>query len=494
MFHLNLRQKMISCFALHLIFYTVLGLTFLKDFEMFHEDVSLLMKAGNLSNICLEIRRYEKNFIIRHDEEDFKTALKYVEDAINYVPGILKDLQIMPHPDSLIDLTTKLKEYRTVFESYRQTCTTLSEDQEECIPQETLRSLGQELVRISEDLVKFEQHKMIDFIELFKTTLLRSVSFLVVLTIFTLVVLYSNIILPLKSIEQAASRVAKGTFSLLEIPNASKNADEVSSVLLAFNRMVTELEEKQDQLFQAKKLSSIGTLASGTAHQINNPLNNISTSCQLALSEIERGNCQFIEKMLRTIEQETQRAGDIVRGLLEFSRAHTFSMQPVLFDDVVKNAMRLVASEVPPGVTITKDIPEGLTLYLDVQKMVEALLNLLINAIQSISSPPGTVLITATVDEQADKAIIIIEDTGIGIDEENIHKIFDPFFTTKNVDEGTGLGLAVVYGIINKQNGSTRVESVKGQGTRFIVTFPLCHEAARIRSDADVKNLREKNA
>ena len=95
-------------------------------------------------------------------------------------------------------------------------------------------------------------------------------------------------------------------------------------MLRAFNKMVNDLEEKQKQLFQAKKLSSIGTLASGTAHQINNPLNNIATSCQLALAEIDSEKNPFVVKMLETINQETQRAGEIVRGLLEFSRAQYF--------------------------------------------------------------------------------------------------------------------------------------------------------------------------
>ncbi len=472
MFHMNLRHKMTACFSLHFIFYIFLGITFLKDFEMFNEDVTLLMHAGNFSNICLEIRRYEKNYIIGHDEEDFQTALAYVDEAVEYIPNMIDDLEIMPHPYHLKDLTKKLENYTQALTSFKMEYAK-NIGNTELQSQIKLRALGQDLVRISEDLVKFEQRKMVDFIKIFKDQLVRSVAFLITLTIFTMILLYSNIVLPLKSIERAAGRVAKGTFTLLPIPNHKK--DEVSSVLHAFNSMVSELEEKQDLLFQAQKLSSIGTLASGTAHQLNNPLNNISTSCQLCLFELERNNTDFVAQLLQTIEQETQRAGEIVRGLLDFSRAGTFSIQPVLLDDVVKNAMRLVASEVPAGVTLTKDIPAGLTLMLATQKMTEALLNLLINAIQAIQPPPGTVSITATTDETTDMATIVIEDSGIGIDEENLQKIFDPFFTTKPAEEGTGLGLAVVYGIIKKQNGSTRVESIRGKGTKFIITLPICH-------------------
>jgi len=488
-FQLNLRQKMFACLTLQLIFFVVLGLTFFKDFKMFHEDITLLIHASKLSNICLEIRRYEKNFIMRHDAKDFHTAVNYVEEAKSYITDIKNDLLIMPQPNHLNNLAAKLKQYKAALEYLKTQCTenTLKYD---CDSQKTLRLLGQDLVQISEDLVKLERHRMVDFISNFKTQLLRSVGFLLTLTILTMLFLYINIMLPLKSIEKAAGQVAKGPFTLLPVP---VKKDEVSSVIKAFNSMVSELKQHQEQLFEAKKLSAIGTLASGTAHQINNPLNNISTSCQLALSELKEGDCQYVSKMLETIEQETQRAGEIVRGLLEFSRTQTFSMQAVLLKNVVKNAMRLVASEVPPGITLKKDIPDGLTLYLDGQKMVEALLNLLINAIHAIPEPPGTVSITASADENSELASIIIEDTGVGIDKEHVQKIFDPFFTTKNVDQGTGLGLAVVYGIIKKHNGSIRVESVKGQGTRFIITLPY-RQNDQLTADRDNNETRVKNA
>ncbi|MBW2683715.1 MAG: GHKL domain-containing protein, partial [Deltaproteobacteria bacterium] len=222
------------------------------------------------------------------------------------------------------------------------------------------------------------------------------------------------------------------------------------------------------------KLSSIGTLASGTAHQINNPLNNIATSCQLALAETDAEQCPFVMQMLKTIDQETQRAGEIVRELLEFSRAQTFSMKEVQLKTVVDKVMHLVASEVPAGITVEHNVPENFTLNLDVQKMVEALLNLIINSVQAIEIPPGRVDIRAVAKDN--QAIITIRDTGVGIKVENLQKVFDPFFTTKDEGNGTGLGLAVVYGIIQKHNGTIQVKSEKGKGTQFVITLPFAHK------------------
>jgi len=474
MIHLNIRQKMIFWFLLYLVFYAVYGSIFLMDFNLFKEDISHLMHAGKLSNICLEIRRYEKNFIIRHDKEDFLRVVEYLSEAQKFIPKLKNDLKLVAHPEHLDDLQKTLSDYDLAFRTFRSECVPESSDLE-CSPQVTLRHIGSELVRITDELVLYEQKKMTDFVIDFRALLFQSVAIFILLTVAALCLLYGTIILPLKSIERAAQDIAAGTFRQLPLP---PKHDEVDSVLHTFNNMVTELEEHQEQLFQAQKLSSIGTLASGTAHQINNPLNNIATSCQLALAEADSKESPFTVQMLKTIDQETQRAGEIVRGLLEFSRAHTFSMREVQLKTVVNRVMQLVASEIPAGITVEKNVPDNFILNLDVQKMVEALLNLVINGIQAIETPPGQVSITAVAKDN--QAIITIKDTGIGIKPDNLQKVFDPFFTTKEEGNGTGLGLAVVYGIIKKHDGIIHVKSVKDRGTRFIITLPFPHKSSVI--------------
>jgi signal transduction histidine kinase len=478
MIALNLRQKMMGCFCLHLFFYIVIGVTFLKDFELFNDDVTLLISAGNLSNIALEIRRYEKNFIIRQGSEDFNKVLDYIHEAQTIIPRMIDELMIAPHPEHLQDLSTTLVVYKSVFLEFKDKCTHDTEI-EDCSSRQQVRSRGQDIVNITEDLVQFEQRKMNAFIETFKGQLLKAALFLTFLSIFTIVLLYTSIVIPLKKVEEAATDIANGTFTTVFVDNKK---GEIRSVLRTFNTMVAELESRQEQLFQAKKLSSIGTLASGTAHQINNPLNNISTSCQLALTDIDEKEHPFAIKMLTTINQETERAGEIVRGLLEFSRAQTFSLQHYPLKKLVDKVQQLVAGEIPTGVTLDTDIPPDIFLFVDVQKLIEALLNLTINAIQSIENPPGDVFINAEKDADEKNALIRITDTGTGIDPENLQKIFDPFFTTKNAGDGTGLGLAVVYGIIKKQNGTTRVESEKGKGTCVTITLPLHQETTLMQN------------
>jgi two-component system, NtrC family, sensor kinase len=279
----------------------------------------------------------------------------------------------------------------------------------------------------------------------------------------------------LDSLQQAADTVARGTFLPLSLP---KQKDEIYGVRRAFNMMVEELEQRQQHLIQAQKLSSIGTLTSGVAHQLNNPLNNISTSCQIAIAELEKNGSPSIGKMLENISHETQRAAGIVKDLLEFSREMNFLIRPANLAAVVDQVLHLAMNNTPAGITITKDIPADLIIDIDPQKMAEALLNLVINAIQAIPVPPGgKISVSAAADVRLSEVTIIVADTGPGIPQEHRQNIFEPFFTTKEIGKGTGLGLSVVYGIVKKHNGNIRVKSVPGQGSRFIISLPLHADA-----------------
>jgi signal transduction histidine kinase len=244
-------------------------------------------------------------------------------------------------------------------------------------------------------------------------------------------------------------------------------------VVEAFNRMVAELERRQDQLVQSKKMSSLGILTAGIAHQLNNPLNNISTSCQILLEELEQADREFFNKMLGNIEQEVHRARDIVKGLLEFSRVRDFALKPIPLEDVVKRSIKLISSQIPPGVDIVDEVPWNMVIHIDAQRMQEVFLNLLMNAIQAITEPPGQIRIAAHEDKEIGQAVINVEDTGMGIPKDELERIFDPFFSTKEVGAGTGLGLSIVYGIIEKHRGTITVESRECEGTRFTIRLPL---------------------
>jgi len=342
--------------------------------------------------------------------------------------------------------------------------------------EEQLRSRGKVLVDLSEQLVAFERQRILEIIQTLKTQLLFAMAVFLAFMGFFILIVSRKIITPLRVIENTTRRIAQGNFKPLPVLNTR---DETQRVVEAFNRMVAELEKRQDQLVQAKKMSSLGVLTAGIAHQLNNPLNNISTSCQIILEELGQGDLEFVRKMLTNVEQEVYRARDIVKGLLEFSRVRDFSIMSVPLEDVVKRSIRLISSQVPPGIDVVEEVPWDLVVQIDPQRLQEVFLNLLMNAIQAIKETPGQIKIAAVRDEARGQAVVTVEDTGVGIPKEEIDRIFDPFFTTKEIGAGTGLGLSIVYGIIDKHRGTISVESREGEGTRFTIRLPLGSKEAR---------------
>jgi signal transduction histidine kinase len=279
-----------------------------------------------------------------------------------------------------------------------------------------------------------------------------------------------GIIQALQLIGRSTARIARGDFSPLPVP---ATRDETRNVAEAFNRMIVELEKRQNQLVQEKKLASLGVLTSGIAHQLNNPLNNISTSCQILREEGVIREDEFTRELLDNIYHEVLRSRDIVKGLLEFSRVTDFSLKPVPLDAVVERSMRLVTSQLPAGVDISREIPAELMVLMDAQRMQEVFLNLFINAMQAIKTSPGRITIQAEADTAANQAVIRVADTGTGIAPENLGRIFDPFYTLKEVGKGTGLGLSIVFGIIKKHGGTIVAENRQDGQTGAVLTIRL---------------------
>jgi len=237
-------------------------------------------------------------------------------------------------------------------------------------------------------------------------------------------------------------------------------------------QMQRQLDKTYKQLFQSEKLSSLGTLAAGVAHEINNPLNNISTSCQILIEELkELIPGEHLERF-QWIEDHVDKTKDIVRALLEFSREQEFEYRPVDFHDVVGDTIMLIKGEIPSHIELRVELPERLVLNLDKTRMEQALMNLVMNGIHSMGGE-GVLTIRGVLPPDSHEAILEVEDTGVGIPRGNLPLIFDPFFTTKEVGKGTGLGLSLTYDIIKRHGGTISVTSEVDVGTKFTIRLPL---------------------
>ena len=227
--------------------------------------------------------------------------------------------------------------------------------------------------------------------------------------------------------------------------------------------------ELQEQLVEAARLSAIGQLAAGVAHELNEPLNTILGFAQLV--QKTAGLPNTAKEDLKKITDASLHARSIIRELLIFARQSPHIVTTISLNRIVEDELSLLESmclksSVEVRRILDPNLPE---IVADKSQMLQILSNLMVNAIQAM--PDGGVLTIRTSFDSSDISLAV-EDTGVGMNEELKDNIFVPFFTTKDVDQGTGLGLAVVHGIVTSHGGSIAVESAPGRGSRFIITLP----------------------
>ena len=465
---LNIRRRVLLGMLLSVLAVGLIGTFSYHSLAQIERKMGFIEVIDDLGNTILEIRRYEKNFMLYGQQEDFDASQEYAAKARNILTKLEGNAAEFGLAQEHASLKSALAAYETL--SGR---VSLALGQGQGAPQaqrEHLRDMGKHLVDLSQQMVLHERARILTIVQTLKHQLLLSVVVFLALGGGFLFVLGHKTITALRRIEQATHEIAKGRFTVLA-PSGSD--DEVDRVMGAFNHMIAELRKRQEHLVREKKLSSLGVLTSGVAHQLNNPLNNISTSCQILMEEGPEAEPAFARRLLGNIDQEVARARDIVKGLLEFSRAKEFERKPTALADVVARSVGLVSSQVPAGVEILRAVPEDIVIPMDAQRMQEVFINLLINALQALKDGSGRISITARADAENGQAVITVADTGAGIAPDDLARIFDPFFTTKDVGKGTGLGLSIVFGIVEQHQGEIGVESAPGQGTSFIVRLPL---------------------
>jgi two-component system NtrC family sensor kinase len=251
-------------------------------------------------------------------------------------------------------------------------------------------------------------------------------------------------------------------------PLISKNMEQIGRLIIFDD--VTDRAELERRLVQADKLSSIGLLAAGVAHEVNTPLAVISTYAQMLAKQVADDDQK--SKLLEKIAKQTFRASEIVNSLLNFSRTSTTEFGEVSVNRVIQETLSLLEHQmVKAGLEVrTSFDPTAPAIAGNPGKLQQVFLNLFINARDAMTS--GGVLEVKTFHEEDGGVQIDVIDSGHGIDPEHIHRIYDPFFTTKGARRGTGLGLSVTYGIIQEHGGAIKVFSRPGGGTRFHLEFP----------------------
>jgi len=309
-----------------------------------------------------------------------------------------------------------------------------------------------------------------------------------------LIMLTRKVLDPIREISGATERVAQCD---LDVKVPVYGGDEVGELAQSFNRMIEDLKKSRDQveersikcqeaydsmreaqrkLIQSEKLAAIGTLVAGIAHEINNPVGIIAarTDCML-IEAREMGLDEQCTEDLMVINRHAGRIADITRALLTFARQAPAELSTVDLNAIVEDTLFLVDKQLAKeGIKVERALsPDCPKVMGNDNRIQQVLLDLMNNARDAMH---GEGTITVTTGGTGGKAEINVTDTGEGIPEESLDNIFDPFFTTKEVGKGTGLGLAVSYGIIQDLGGTIEVKSRRGEGASFTITLPRLKE------------------
>jgi len=309
-----------------------------------------------------------------------------------------------------------------------------------------------------------------------------TILYLLVIGLTTLIAIVLSVYLvglwtkPVHRIMAATRDIAEGNYHRIE--TRPSDDDDTRNIARGFNVMAAAIEERDRQLkeineraiLKSEKLASLGRLASGIAHEINNPLTGVLTYSSLLLEDLEGTT---YAKDLEVIRDETLRCRKIVRGILDFARENepekTLADIAAVLDDTLGILSRNVHFQ---NIEIVRKYDPGRPrIPVDVHQFMQVVSNLALNAADAMPEG-GRLTLTTEMDRDRNRIVLRIADTGTGITPEHMSRLFEPFFTTKDKGKGTGLGLPVVYGIIRRHNGTIDVKSEVGKGTEFTITLP----------------------
>ncbi len=462
---LSIRQKINIALGIEAALLGIISICAFFSFKIVLSKLHFIEIFDELNISFLEMRKTEKNYFLYHDTNALQEAYQKGENAYYMLQRAQTSLVSTLGRQNYHALTSSLKQYLNTIQN-------LQKSQRPSILEELrLRKLGHRLTQFSSSLIK-QEHKKINRI-IHQNTMMFFASLVAVLLsqLFLWQYFFRFLAKKLLKMEALTKAVAKGHFHEVAIKHSEPN-DEIGSVVNAISRMAQELEKREEQLLQAKKLASLGVLVSGVAHELGNPLNNISMLAEGYLSYYDSLSDEEKKNFMKEVQVQAERIRKIVRNLLDFSRQKQPEFKECSPIEVVEKSISLVENQLRIShIKLHKNYaPDLPAIYVDVDQIQQVLVNLFVNAIHAMPKG-GRLFVDIQTNDKRDKVIIKVKDTGTGIKPEILPHIFDPFFTTKGT-KGTGLGLSVSYGIIKQHHGKISVDTEVGKGTTFTIELP----------------------
>ena len=442
------------------------------ELKLFEIKITTGERITDFFDTTLEIRRFEKNYFLYHQLVDYNENQHYVAQALRLLQDATFDKDISEK------LSIELKRYAEFMTQY-------FENRQNNDLAGQIRQVGKILVKNGEQLVF--KHR-----ELQKEILMRQRHILLISTVILIMAVLGlgrwlswRVVKPLHQMEMGMKLITGGSLKKLKIQSDDQ---EIILLIEAFNKMLEEIEIRQHYLVRSEKLAALGTLLSGVAHELNNPLSNISSSCQILQEELPEIDIEYHKELLDQIDDQTNRARNIVRSLLDFTRVRQFQKEQLNLDHLLQETLPFLKGQIPTHLTLSIDIFKYIEIMGDKQRLQQMFLNLLKNALEvahqeikvraiiwNTLQKPAHLLNRFPNKKCLEHQGILIEiiDDGEGISPDLLPRIFDPFFTTKDVGHGSGLGLFIVHEIIEEHQGCISAQNNQTGGAIFSLWLPL---------------------
>ena len=520
---MSLKKKIVLSFFISAFIIAVLAAFEYFSFVEIKKEIRYLEITDTISRKSLQLRRHEKNFFLyspeKMDEElaAVHAYLAELNDTLAKNPGIdrseqlsLRDL-ISEYERRFASIEVESKRLTSIFERAK-TSYGKNEKKYFSLVEATflerpvrsaeflekvfllprghvllaglrvldadilaLRKTGEEILVVSKDLDKIAREKAETVIRVSQVAILIFFPIFFIVGIGMLFFISTNVVKRLMQLINVVERTGKGSYPHLSVPPSRGNAaDEVGVLIDKFNTMEdelslreAELERKNKELIQTRKLAAIGTLAAGVAHELNNPLNNIHLSAQVLAKQAGESGSPVLHEAVSDILGQTVRVKRIVGELLEFARGREPRLQRIDLAELIGHVYKKLTVDTSQARFTLEAGPPDSILMADPELLEQIFINLFTNAVEAMPNGGTLAVKIKTVGEAM---TITVMDSGKGMPKASQEKVFEPFFTTK--DKGTGLGLAIVFNIVRKHYGVITVSSDEGKGTTFTITLP----------------------
>jgi two-component system, NtrC family, sensor kinase len=463
---ISLRRKVIIGAAVVYLFMTATILGSYYSMRSLEEKISYLENVSKLEESVLEIRRFEKNYFLYGDKDSLTTALYHLKRVEALLDSNSPKIEALSSPEQIASFKSSLTEYgRLLGQCSGSIVKESGSAGSDC--EGSMRKIGNAMAQFAEAVAK---RKRDSIKETMKATVTLPLFGLIVVGCGLVAIgsfLFTKVTRSLRLLEMGTAKIAQGSFEPIESLPTER---DIRNILIAFNSMAMQLQDREEQLVQSKKLAGLGTMLAGVAHEVNNPLSNISSACEILMEELDEADKEFQRRLLRNVLEQVEKARTLILNLLEFSRTKELHPETVNLKKMIEKTLDLLSGEKPDDIRVTIRVDPKLHVYVDRQKIEQAFTNLISNGFQAIDGEGDVKIIALAKRDGIVK--IRVSDSGKGISEEDLPRVFDPFFTTKDVGKGTGLGLFITHDIVLRHKGAIQVKSSPEKGTTFSIRLP----------------------